>query len=565
MGGEPGLVDPARDVEQLAPQPPPGRVRRHDAVGPARAAGRRHPGRLGPRQQLDQQPRLADPGLAGHPHHPAGAGRGGAERLEQPAELLVPPHQRGQAPGLAGGPADQARGRRGPGPALEVEQLDLAELEVGSGRPTDLVGDHDPAGRGAAHQAGREVHRAAQAAEGAPSPVAVGAAAQPAGGHADAEVGDRLVLQVEQLQRGRAGPARVVLVRLGAAEDGVEVGALVAHRELEQAAAVPVDDALGRDDECVEQRRSAGVAVEVDPVELDEDGDRGAELGEELPAAGLHARVDRRQQPASGGLGWQSRRVGPARGRRGPAREATDRCHRATGSLPRLHLGHAGAEGGEHRCRDHDLSRGRLVLGCGHLVHQRAGQHVDQLHRRVADHEPLRGAGGDRHLDLQGDRAAAGGAHLAHAGHHLLHREGTAGGQRPVVAVDPAGDGVAAEVDDRATHLVQAADQLVEDGLQDRGEGLCPSLRPQLLGQGLGERGEARDVGEEHRAGAPAVDAAAVVRRPAPVLGDVGLRIVTGGGLARCCFPRGHLTWTRTSRLPRSSDAGLFVTVVRTT
>ena len=100
-------------------------------------------------------------------------------------------------------------------------------------------------GRRRRHQPRRQVDRVAEAHERPAHRVPVGAAAQPAVGDADLESrGRRRGLQVEQLERrgGRAGG--VVLVGEGRSEDAVQVGALVAEGQLEDVAAVAVEDLL---------------------------------------------------------------------------------------------------------------------------------------------------------------------------------------------------------------------------------------------------------------------------------------------------------------------------------
>ena len=58
----------------------------------------------------------------------------------------------------------------------------------------------------------------------------------------------------------------------------------------------------------------------------------------------------------------------------------------------------------------------------------------------------------------------------------------------PVVAVEPAGDRVAREVDDVAAAPVELVDDGVEDAAEVGGQLLRAALRAELVGEGLGER-----------------------------------------------------------------------------
>ena len=110
--------------------------------------------------------------------------------------------------------------------------------------------------------------------------------------------------------------------------------------------------------------------------------------------------------------------------------------------------------------------------------------------------------------------------------HRLLHRERARRGARSVVAVQPARDRIAAEGDDVAAHAVELVDDRVEDEIQAGGQLLGAALRPELLGQGLGQLREPGDVGEEGGAADAVGQLDALEERPSPVAGDVGLRVV---------------------------------------
>ena len=69
-----------------------------------------------------------------------------------------------------------------------------------------------------------------------------------------------------------------------------------------------------------------------------------------------------------------------------------------------------------------------------------------------------------------------------------LHRERAGGRARAVVAVEPAGDRVAAEVDDVAAEALELGDERVEDAVQMGGQLLGAALRAELVGERLGQR-----------------------------------------------------------------------------
>ena len=77
----------------------------------------------------------------------------------------------------------------------------------------------------------------------------------------------------------------------------MDVGALVADRELEKVAAVPVDDPLRSPDEVVEEEVGLVVIVVVDATEADEHGHGRSQLGEELAPTGAHPFVHGGKKP----------------------------------------------------------------------------------------------------------------------------------------------------------------------------------------------------------------------------------------------------------------------------
>ncbi len=126
-------------------------------------------------------------------------------------------------------------------------------------------------------------------------------------------------------------------------------------------------------------------------------------------------------------------------------------------------------------------------------------------------------------------RAPRRGDHLVQFRHRTLHGQRAGGRARAVVAVDPAGDRVAAEVDDVAAEAVELGDERVEDAVEVRRQHLGATLRAQLVGQRLGQRREARDVGEQ-RCAVDRLRYLAARRERAPaVTGNVGVRVVEAG------------------------------------
>ncbi len=131
------------------------------------------------------------------------------------------------------------------------------------------------------------------------------------------------------------------------------------------------------------------------------------------------------------------------------------------------------------------------------MVERAPGQYVDELDVGVADDEAARWPGGDSDLDGQGDRRAGRGLDRGEGTHGGLHGQGAGHGAPAVVAVQPAGDGVAGETHDAATVAVQFGDERFVDGVDLVEDFFRAALHAQLLGQRGCQRGEAGDVGEE--------------------------------------------------------------------
>ena len=116
--------------------------------------------------------------------------------------------------------------------------------------------------------------------------------------------------------------------------------------------------------------------------------------------------------------------------------------------------------------------------------------------------------------------------------HHVLHRQAAGRGAGPVVTVEPARDGVTAEVDDLAAETIERADQGVEDPVEVGGQLFGAALWAELGGEDFGDGREAGDVGE-HGGTVDAVgELATFVQRPAAISRHVGLGVVAGRGLS---------------------------------
>ena len=142
------------------------------------------------------------------------------------------------------------------------------------------------------------------------------------------------------------------------------------------------------------------------PAEAEEDRDRRPELGEELAAAGPQPLVDRGQQPRPDEVLGQRRRL--VAGLRLDVDEQAAEDARRSGRSRRPSRSSPSATRSPRRLDgrrvEHDLALLGVVLGLGQVVDQPAGQDVDELDVRVADHEPAGVADGDRDLHRELDR-----------------------------------------------------------------------------------------------------------------------------------------------------------------
>ena len=173
------------------------------------------------------------------------------------------------------------------------------------------------------------------------------------------------------------------------------------------------------------------------------------------------------------------------------------------------------------------------MLGRGQRIDQAPGKDVDQLYFRIAYEEPPRLPDGHGRLHREADPRACRRDHLAQRLHRSLHFERAGGGARAVVAVEPAGDRVAAEVDDVAAETLDHLDERVEHAIQMGCQLLGAALRAELVGQRLGQRGEARNVREERRAANAVGHRGPRGERVPAVAGDIGFEIVDRVGRCR--------------------------------
>ena len=358
--------------------------------------------------------------------------------------------------------------------------------------------------------------------------MAVRAAPEPAPGEPDLDLPRcRRLLEVPQLQRRGGGAGLVVLVGDRRAEDAIEVRALVPEGQLEEVAAVPGQDPLRATDQLVELPGRLGVVVVVDPGEANEQRDRRAQLGQELPASRAQPLVHGGQQPRSDEVLGQRRRLDDLASRGQDLHRCEDAVFAAgLGVEPSFAEHHAIPEPRDRRGLEHDLALLREVLSRSEIVDQASSEDVDQLDVGVADDEPARFANGDRDLHREADLAAPGGRDQPGPFDGSQHREARRCGGQPVVAVDPAGDGVAREVDDVPAERVELGDDGVEDPAEVGCQLLGASLRTELGRERLGERCEAADVGED-RSAADAVWEVETGRERAPAItSDVRLGMV---------------------------------------
>ena len=296
---------------------------------------------------------------------------------------------------------------------------------------------------------------------------------------------------LEQPERGLAGARGVVLVRDRRAEDGVQVGALVADRQLQHRAALLVERPLRAGHEVVEHlRRLAG-----------RPRSRGRRTARRSAPPGGGRRGTRRDRPpsaptpAAAATGGRSPRAAAGQSGGGVERSAgavdqrRDDADRTVLALPDLAQGRPGRPATPGRPR-----RGRRRR---HRPAPRRRPGSPSAGRPARRSSCTRGSPTTKRCTSPTATATltpsvtalpAGHGDGADPVHHLLH--GQAAGRRPaaVVAVDPRRDRVAAEVDDAAAPRVQRLHQRREDPVERGAQLLGTASFAELARQGLGER-----------------------------------------------------------------------------
>jgi hypothetical protein len=185
------------------------------------------------------------------------------------------------------------------------------------------------------------------------------------------------------------------------------------------------------------------------------------------------------------------------------------------------------------RAVEHDLASFGLAFGGCQGVDQAPRQDVDQLNRRIADDEPPRGTDGDSDFHGKTHARAAGRHDVGFAGHRRLHRKAARGCPQAVVAIDPARNRIATEVDDVATEPVEVVDQRLEHAVEIRGQLFGAPLRSKLARQRFRQLREPRNVREQRGTLHPVGKCSRVRQRTPPIAGYVRLGIVDGAVMRR--------------------------------
>ena len=118
--------------------------------------------------------------------------------------------------------------------------------------------------------------------------------------------------------------------------------------------------------------------------------------------------------------------------------------------------------------------------------------------------------------------------------HRLLHREAAGRRARAIVAVEPARDGVAAEIDDLAPEAAEFLDQGMKHLVQMLRHLFGAAVSAKLGGKGLGQRGEARDIREESRTVNPVGDGLLPHQGSKAITGYVSLKMLQQFAAADC-------------------------------
>jgi len=490
--------------------------------------------------ELRDQARLAHAGVRRDPDHGAISFQRGVEPGPQQAELgRAADHRQFRRRGFASlRTLDRRRQRirvHGLASAFYMNRRKLVPCELAARGIVDRGGDEDLSVRCVAHEPRGDVDGVAETRERLPMLVAVHAAPQAPVRDADLQLGhSRDLGQLAQLQRRRQGARRVVLVRLGRTKNAVQIGSLVAYGKVHEIAAVGREDTLHVTHERIELRRS-GIVVVVDAAEPREQRVSGAQLRHEFAASGPQTLVERRKHPSAGRIFAQRIRTF-GRGPLGNLHQRPDDGRILATAVVMSHVAHDNAIAQDIQCRliQNHLSRHGAMLRGRKGVDQATGEHIDQLHIRIADDKPARRSHRDSGLHRERYARAARRDDVVQAAHRVLHREAAGGRTRAVVAIEPARDGVAAEIDDLTAEAMELLDQGMKNPVQMLRQLFGPAVRAKLGGQRLGQRGEAGDVREKCRTVNAVGHGLAARERPAAVARNVSLKVLQQFADAHC-------------------------------
>lgn len=478
-----------RQVEGVAHHPAPRGVRRGRGVGLPRHT--QHLERRAQQQLLDQ-PALAHPPLGAEPQHPTHRpGRPGLG--EQHAELvLAADHRRTQHRRGRAGLADRPRPHR-LALALGLEGGQLGGVVLGAAAVEHRAQRADLPRIGRRHQPRGEVHAVAAHRVHPAIGRSVVAREDPPVVHAGAQR-ERAVV-VHDLVHRREHPRLVVAGGARRAGHDDELAAVGVHIGREQRHLVGGDRGLG-----ARQQGAQGLEDAVTALALEEAVDAGEahEADGDAAVLGRHGAVDH----VGGERGLHRTAEVHAAGLDRPhGRETVEHLDvvlqeepgpdRAATHDARLVPQRRGGRGGHH----HLTALGVLL----HRRHRRgSGAHDEELAgRRVRQEQVDRpGVHADRHAE---PHRSGRGAQAADRGDRALHQPGRpAGPGRVTAALEGQQDGVTAPLEQARAVLVGVGEEVVEGRVERLahllGAGLAAARQP------LGERGEARDVGEHQRA-----------------------------------------------------------------
>ncbi len=91
--------------------------------------------------------------------------------------------------------------------------------------------------------------------------------------------------------------------------------------------------------------------------------------------------------------------------------------------------------------------------------------------------------------------------------------------------IEPAGDGIAGEANDTTAEDLDSGDEGSEHCVELSGQFLSAAARAKCSSQGFSQRGEARDIGEQHRALGTIRQGFATPQGAQPILRQIGVQI----------------------------------------